>query len=235
MVYTRISSLQRAVGAGSNLRLASKSGINIDAGFSINIGESCGGIHRMGERQNQPFQLTFTVASLGRLRFPRFHRWVTRYPPTELLIARGTGVSWTERLVDSVNSSRQCPSRSSGLEEHIAVPARFSPRDDLLRPHLRRCTQELSLGWIRGCERCRSDSHETPTFHRPLIAVPWEKNWDRGAALPSRLQTFETEVLAEEENFVMGRHFELNRELIGVGQRTQSIRRIQGSGLLDMD
>ncbi len=27
-----------------------------------------------------------------------------------------------------------------------------------------------------------------------------EKNWDRGAALPSRLQTFETELLAEEEN-----------------------------------
>jgi hypothetical protein len=27
------------------------------------------------------------------------------------------------------------------------------------------------------------------------------KTWDRGAALTSRLQTFETEMLAEEENF----------------------------------
>ena len=34
-----------------------------------------------------------------------------------------------------------------------------------------------------------------PTFQ--LIGS--EKIWDRGAALPSRLQTFETELLAEEE------------------------------------
>lgn len=40
-----------------------------------------------------------------------------------------------------------------------------------------------------------------------------EKIWDRGAALTSRLQTFETEMLAEEENFVgLAR---VNRELIG--------------------
>src|SRR5271167_1538213 len=40
-----------------------------------------------------------------------------------------------------------------------------------------------------------------------------EKIWDRGAALTSRLQTFETEMLAKEENFVgLAR---LNRELIG--------------------
>ena len=36
-----------------------------------------------------------------------------------------------------------------------------------------------------------------PTFR--LIGS--EKIWDRGAALTSRLQTFETEMLAEEENF----------------------------------
>jgi len=40
-----------------------------------------------------------------------------------------------------------------------------------------------------------------------------EKIWDRGAALPSRLQTFETQLLAEERNFAgLAR---VNRELIG--------------------
>ena len=38
---------------------------------------------------------------------------------------------------------------------------------------------------------------QDPAF--PLIGS--EKVWDRGAALTSRLQTFETEVQAEEENF----------------------------------
>jgi hypothetical protein len=38
---------------------------------------------------------------------------------------------------------------------------------------------------------------QDPTFR--LIGS--EKIWDRGAALTSRLQTFETEMLAEEENF----------------------------------
>ena len=48
-----------------------------------------------------------------------------------------------------------------------------------------------------------------PTFR--LIGS--EKIWDRGAALLSRLQTFETELLAEEENFAgLAR---VNRELIG--------------------
>jgi hypothetical protein len=36
-----------------------------------------------------------------------------------------------------------------------------------------------------------------PTI-RPISS---EKSWDRGAALTFRLQTFETEMLGEEENF----------------------------------
>ena len=43
-----------------------------------------------------------------------------------------------------------------------------------------------------------------------------EKNWDRGAALTSRLQTFETEMLAKEENFAG--LVRINRELIGKGK-----------------
>ena len=64
-----------------------------------------------------------------------------------------------------------------------------------------------------------------PTFR--LIGS--EKIWDRGAALPSRLQTFETELLAEEENFAgLAR---VNRELIGNAEAIDSPYRT----VLDMD
>ncbi len=56
-----------------------------------------------------------------------------------------------------------------------------------------------------------------------------EKNWDRGAALPSRLQTFETELLAEEENFAG--LAQRNRELIGKAEALGSTYRT----VLDMD
>ena len=58
---------------------------------------------------------------------------------------------------------------------------------------------------VNDAERLSQD----PTFR--LIGS--EKLWDRGAALTFRLQTFETEMLAEEENFAgLAR---INRELIG--------------------
>ena len=67
-------------------------------------------------------------------------------------------------------------------------------------------------------------SHD-PTFR--LIGS--EKIWDRGAALPSRLQTFETELLAEEGNFAgLAR---VNRELIGRAEALDSLYRT----VLDMD
>ena len=56
---------------------------------------------------------------------------------------------------------------------------------------------------VNDAERLSQD----PTFR--LIGS--EKTWDRGAALTSRLQTFETEMLAEEENFVSLAR--INREL----------------------
>jgi hypothetical protein len=56
-----------------------------------------------------------------------------------------------------------------------------------------------------------------------------EKIWDRRAALTSRLQTFETEMLAKEENFMgLAR---LNRELIGKAEAIHSPYRT----VLDMD
>lgn len=56
-----------------------------------------------------------------------------------------------------------------------------------------------------------------------------EKIWDRGAALTSRLQTFETEMLAEEENFAgLAR---INCELIGKIEALDSAQPV----VLDMD
>ncbi len=74
---------------------------------------------------------------------------------------------------------------------------------------------------LNDAERLSQD----PTFR--LIGS--EKIWDRGAALASRLQTFETEMLADEPNFAgLAR---LNRALVGkVEARVSGYRTI-----LDMD
>ena len=74
---------------------------------------------------------------------------------------------------------------------------------------------------VNDAERLSQD----PTFR--LIGS--EKTWERGAALTSRLQTFETEMLAKVENFVgLAR---INRELIGKVEAFQWHYR----AVLDMD
>jgi hypothetical protein len=56
-----------------------------------------------------------------------------------------------------------------------------------------------------------------------------KKVWERGAALTSRLQSFETELLTQEEN--LAGLAALNRELVGRAEAIDSIRRV----VLDMD
>jgi hypothetical protein len=74
---------------------------------------------------------------------------------------------------------------------------------------------------VNDAERLSQD----PTFR--LIGS--EKTWDRGAALICRLQTFETEMLAEKENFAgLAR---ISRELIGKAEALDSPQRV----VLDMD
>ena len=66
---------------------------------------------------------------------------------------------------------------------------------------------------------------QDPTFR--LISS--ERVWDRGAALTSRLQSFETEILTEGANFAgLAR---LNRELVGKAEGISSHSRT----VLDMD
>ena len=107
-------------------------------------------------------------------------------------------------------------------EENLTDPrannARFSFAD-----LLRQSVYSRLAGYedVNDAERLSQD----PTFR--LIGS--EKIWDRGAALPSRLQTFETELLAEEGNFAgLAR---LNRELLGKAEALGSTYRT----VLDMD
>lgn len=74
---------------------------------------------------------------------------------------------------------------------------------------------------VNDAERLAQD----PTFR--LIGS--EKIWERGAALTLRLQSFETEVLEQEENFAG--LTAINRELIGKAESLSSPQRV----VLDMD
>ena len=74
---------------------------------------------------------------------------------------------------------------------------------------------------VNDAERLSQD----PTFR--LIGS--EKIWDRGAALTSRLQSFETELLAQEEN--LAGLAAINRELIAKAEAIDSPQRM----VLDMD
>lgn len=108
------------------------------------------------------------------------------------------------------------------IEQHLtdsrANNARL-PFADLLRQSV--YSRLAGYEDVNDAERLSQD----PTFR--LIGS--EKVWDRGTALTSRLQTFETEILTEEENFAgLAR---LNRELIGKAEALGSPYRT----VLDMD
>ena len=70
-----------------------------------------------------------------------------------------------------------------------------------------------------------SGSPQDPTFR--LIGS--EKIWERGTALTSRLQSFETELLAEEGN--LAGLASINRELVAKAEAIDSPQRV----VLDMD
>jgi len=96
---------------------------------------------------------------------------------------------------------------SDNFAAHRAGLSRLQDRADQRGDLLRQSIYSRLAGYedLDDAERLSQD----PTFQ--LLGS--EKVWDRGAALTSRLQTFVTEMLAEEENFGgLGR---LNRALIG--------------------
>jgi hypothetical protein len=156
----------------------------------------------MGERQNQPFQLSFNASLKIDFQGSRVTSDGGLILVRELDERLGFGDLIAQHLTDSRHGKN----------------TQF-PLADLLRQSI--YSRVAGYEDVNDAARVSQD----PTFR--LIGS--EKIWDRGAALTSRLQTFETEMLAHEENFVSLAR--INRELIGKAEAIDAQRRI----VLDMD
>jgi hypothetical protein len=161
----------------------------------------CGGGAAVGERQEQPFQLSFN----GSLRVDFQGARVTS--DGGLLLVRelderlGFGELIEQHLTDGRGKNTQLP--LADLVRQL-VYSRLAGYED-----------------VNDAERLSQD----PAFR--LIGS--EKVLDRGAALTSRLQSFETELLTQAEN--LAGLAALNRELVAKGEAIDSRRRV----VLDMD
>jgi Transposase DDE domain group 1 len=155
----------------------------------------------MGEMQNQPFQLSFNASLKVDFQGSR--------------VTSDGGLILVRELDERLGFGEL-------IEQHLNDPRGTNtrlPLADLLRQSV--YSRLAGYEDMNDAERLSHD----PTFR--LIGS--EKIWERGAALTSRLQTFETEMLAEEENFAgLAR---LNRELIGKAEALDSPYRT----VLDMD
>jgi hypothetical protein len=146
----------------------------------------------MGEIQNQPFQLSFNASLKVDFQGSR--------------VTSDGGLILVRELDERLGFGEL-------IEQHLNDPRGTNtrlPLADLLRQSV--YSRLAGYEDMNDAERLAQD----PTFR--LIGS--EKIWERGAALTSRLQTFETEMLAEEENFAgLAR---LNRELIGKAEALDS-------------
>ena len=156
----------------------------------------------MGEKENQPFQLSFN--GLLKVDFPGSR--VTS--DGGLLLVRelderlGLGKLIDEHLTDSRQGSNK----------------KF-PFADLLRQSI--YSRLAGYEDLNDAERVSAD----PTFR--LIGS--KKNWDRGAALTSRLQSFESGMLAADENLIG--LMAVNRELVAQAENCYE----SGRAVLDLD
>ena len=155
----------------------------------------------MGEAKNRPFQLSFN--SSLKVDF------------------QGSGVTSDGGLV-VVRELDERLGFGELIERHLA-DARGKNTQLPLADLLRQSVYSRLAGYedVNDAERLSQD----PAFR--LIGS--EKIWERGAALTSRLQSFETEVLTQEEN--LAGLAALNRELVAKAEAIDSPRRI----VLDMD
>jgi hypothetical protein len=156
----------------------------------------------MGETQDRPFQLSFNNSL--KVDF------------------QGSRVTSDDGLV-LVRELDERLGLSALIEQHLSDLRRGKnvqlPLSDLLRQSI--------YSRLAGYEDVNDAAHlsQDPTFR--LIGS--RKIWERGAALTSRLQSFETEVLTQEEN--LAGLAALNRELIGKAEAIAATRRV----VLDMD
>jgi hypothetical protein len=156
----------------------------------------------MGERQNGPFQLSFNSSLKVDFQGSRVTSDGGLVLVRELDERLGFGDLVAQHLTDSPR----------GKNTQL-------PLTDLLRQSV--YSRIAGYEDVNDAERVSQD----PTFR--LIGS--EKTWDRGAALTSRLQTFETEMLAEEDNFRSLPR--INHELLAKAEAIDTPQRI----VLDMD
>jgi hypothetical protein len=151
----------------------------------------------LGEKQNQPFQLSFNSS----LKIDFQGSRVTSDGGLILVCELDERLGFGDLVAQHLTDSRR------GKNTQL-------PLADLLRQSV----DSRIAGYEDGYDSERVS--QDPTFR--LIGS--EKTWDRGAALTSRLQTFETEMLAEENNF---RSLALiNRELIAKAKAIDTPQRI---------
>jgi hypothetical protein len=156
----------------------------------------------VGEKQNQPFQLSFNPSLRVDFQGSRVTSDGGLLLVRELDERLGLSVLITENIMDD----------RRGKNTQLPLP-------DLLRQSI--YSRLAGYEDLNDAERLSQD----PTFR--LIGS--EKIWDRGAALPSRLHWFETEVLSQDENLEgLSR---INRELIAKAEAMDSPQRV----VLDMD
>jgi len=155
----------------------------------------------MGEKQNQPFQLSFNASLKVDFQGSR--------------VTSDGGLILVRELDERLGFSEL-------IEQHLTDPRGKNtqlPLADLLRQSL--YSRLAGYEDVNDAERLAQD----PT----LRLIGSEKIWERGAALTSRLQSFETELLAQEENLA-GLEV-INRELIAKAEGVDSPQR----AVLDMD
>jgi len=156
----------------------------------------------MGEKQNQPFQLSFNPSLKVAFQGSR-------------VTSDGGGI-----LVRDLDERLGF---GELIQQHLTDSCRGRNRQFPLADLFRQSVYSRLAGYedVNDAERLSQD----PTFR----LTGSEKIWERGAALTSRLQSFETEMLAEEQNFAGLTR--INRELIARVESIDSPRPV----LLDMD
>src|SRR6202521_955811 len=153
----------------------------------------CGGGEAVGETQNRLFQLSFNSSLKVDFQGSR----VTSDGGLVLVRELDERLGFGELVDRHLSDSR----RGKNIQLPLA---------DLLRQSI--YSRLAGYADVNDAQRLSQD----PTFR--LIGS--EKTWDRGAALPSRLQSFETELLAEPENLAgLGA---INRELIAKAEAIDS-------------
>jgi len=156
----------------------------------------------VGETQNPPFQLSFNPSLKVDFQGSR----VTS--DGGLLLVR----ELDERLGLSELISEHLTDGRRGKNTQLSLP-------DLLRQSI--YSRLAGYEDVNDAERLAQD----PTFR----LMGSERIWERGAALTSRLQSFETELLTQEEN--LSGLAAINRELIARAEAIDSPQRV----VLDMD